>query len=145
MSAASNAFLFLSCLFQCRETSQTSCSYSYVIICMEAFKMSVLYVVNKSSPLKHIFKPRISSCYLPPKASKSRMRSELPYLCLVARLGEAGRLRKHQSCRLTLEPRPGFSPPWTSHFPQRAAPRAIISLNSHANILDAAPPHRSQR
>lgn len=44
---------------------------------------------------------------------------------------------KHQSSRLMLELCLGI-PLWTSHFHQPAEPRAIISLNSHRNIRDAA-------
>lgn len=72
------------------------------------------------------------------EACNSRMRSKMSYLHSVTRLGEEGTFSKHQSWRLMLEPRPGFFPLWTSHFLQPAAPRAIISLNRHTNILHAA-------
>ena len=58
-------------------------------------------------------------------------------LSALTQLEKDGTFSKHQSSRLMLELCLGF-PLWTSHFRESAVPRAIISPNSHMNVLDAA-------
>lgn len=111
---------------------------------MQVFKFSYhdlfFYVLVKCSSFKRKKERKeiLPKSYLIFSSTSHKVKKHVEVLLSVLKqLEKDGKFSKHQSSRLMLELCLGF-PLWTSHFRESAVPRAIISLNSHMNILDAA-------